>query len=86
MASNDPSRRGKQQDSLELLSLHTPQRPLTSIKASVASTTSDMSLLDQTNGSKIAPKKDKPNGAIKLKKAIVKNSEAKEGDGSGMIF
>ena len=65
--------------------MHAPQRSLTLAKASVASTTSDMSLLDQTNGSKIAPKKDKSNGAIKLKKTIVKNSEAKEGDGSGMI-
>lgn len=85
MASNDPSRRGKLQDSLELLSLHPHPRSLTLTQASVASTTSEMSLLDQTNGSKIAPKKDKPNGAIKLKKAIVKNSEAKEGDGSGTI-
>lgn len=44
-----------------------------------------MSLLDQANGNKIAPKKDKPNGSIKLKKAIVKKSELKEGDGSGTL-
>ena len=54
------------------------------ISASVASTTSDMSLLDQANGNKLAPKKDKPNGSIKLKKAIVKKSELKEGDGGGI--
>lgn len=51
----------------------------------MASTTSDISLLDQTNGNKLAPKKEKPNGSIKLKKAIVKKSEPKEGEGSGML-
>ena len=53
--------------------------------ASMASTTSDISLLEQANGNKLAPKKEKPNGSIKLKKAIVKKSESKEGEGSGML-
>ncbi|KAG7005545.1 SAGA-associated factor 73 [Physcia stellaris] len=51
-------------------------------RASMASTTSDISLLEQANGNKLAPKKEKPNGSIKLKKAIVKKSESKEGEGS----
>ena len=44
-----------------------------------------MSPLDQVNGNKLVPKKDKPNGSIKLKKAIVKKSEPKEGESSGML-
>lgn len=52
----------------------------------MASTTSDISLLDQANGNKLAPKKEKPNGSIKLKKAIVKKSEPKEGEGSGTLW
>ena len=41
--------------------------------------------MDQANGNKLVPRKEKPNGSIKLKKAIVKKSEPKEGDGSGML-
>lgn len=42
--------------------------------------------MEQVNGNKLAPKKDKSNGSIKLKKAIVKKSEPKEGEGSGTLF
>ena len=52
--------------------------------ASEASTTSDASLLDQTNGVKSAAKKEKSNGSVKLKKVIVKNAKPKpEGEGTG---
>jgi len=44
-----------------------------------------VSLLDQANIVKAAAKKDKPNGSVKLKKAIVKNAKPKaDGDGTGM--
>lgn len=48
----------------------------------MASTASDTSLLEQANGPKLAAKKDKPNGSVKLKKVIAKNSKPKDGEGS----
>ena len=51
----------------------------------MASTTSDTSLLEQANGPKLAAKKEKPNGSVKLKKVIAKNTKPKDGEGSGML-
>ncbi len=45
-----------------------------------------MSLLDQANVVKAVAKKEKANGSVKLKKAIVKNAKPKaDGDGSGIF-
>ncbi|KAL8738567.1 MAG: hypothetical protein Q9181_000674 [Wetmoreana brouardii] len=46
-------------------------------RASVASS-SDLSLVDHSATGKSLPKKDKPSGTIKLKKAIVKNTKSKD--------
>ncbi|KAL9597259.1 MAG: hypothetical protein Q9179_004325 [Wetmoreana sp. 5 TL-2023] len=46
-------------------------------RASVASS-SDLSLFDHSATGKSLPKKDKPSGTIKLKKAIVKNAKSKD--------
>ena len=65
--------------------LPTKGSPAYFLTASVASTTSDASLLDQANGVKAPVKKEKPNGSVKLKKAIVKNAKPKvEAEGNGM--
>ncbi|KAL8823342.1 MAG: hypothetical protein Q9191_005944 [Dirinaria sp. TL-2023a] len=50
--------------------------------ASEASTTSDTSPLEQASGPKLAAKKEKPNGSVKLKKVIAKNTKPKDGEGS----